>query len=108
MRPSQASVLLPVLALLISGLAGCAGQEYPWYREGLTDAQLKQDLKECNAQAGDYGFLNPDLTSPASPQPGGGPTGRVVVRDEGDLFRTCMNSRGYARVPPPPQPAGAK
>lgn len=107
MKLSEAPILLLAKAAFAIGLAACAGQDYPWYREGMTDAQLKQDLKECNAQARDYGFLNPDLDTPALAQPGGGPTGRVVVRDEGDLFRTCMNARGYARVPPPPR-SGAK
>ena len=93
---------LPMLAALAVGLAGCA-PDYPWYREGMTEAQLKQDMEECYAQARSYGFLNPDRNGALEP----GRTGRVVARDEGDLFRACMNARGYARVPPPKE-AGAK
>ena len=89
-------------------VAACAAREYPWYREGMTEAGLKQDQKECAAQSQNYGFVNPQLNAPGSDQPGGGPSGRVVVQDEGNLFRTCMNARGYARVPPPPKPDGAK
>lgn len=103
------ALLWPTLAGLIFPLFACAGQEIPWYREGMTADQLKQDQKECSAQAQNYGFVNPQLNSPSmGPSAGGGPTGRVVVQSEGDLFRTCMNARGYARVEPPKKPAETK
>jgi hypothetical protein len=95
-----------ILACLV--LAGCSGGGYPWYREGMTEDQLRTDEKECAAQARDYMFLHPDLAAPSDSTPGGGPSGRVVRRTEGDLFRTCMNARGYARVPPPKKEAAPK
>jgi hypothetical protein len=104
----RAPLLLPTLGPLMLGLLGCAGEQLPWYREGMTAAELQQDQKECATQSQNYGFVTPQLNSPGSTQPGGGSAGRVVVQDEGDLFRTCMNARGYARVPPPPKPNGAK
>ena len=101
--------MLPTLSGLTLVLFACAEKEIPWYREGMTADQLKQDQKECAAQSQNYGFVNPRLNSPANnPDVGGGSSGRVVVQNEGDLFRTCMNSRGYARVPPPPKPGEPK
>jgi hypothetical protein len=82
-------------------LAGCGSQGYPWYREGMTADQLKADEDDCASQARDYSFLQPGLVAPNTSTPGGGPSGRVVVQDEGNRFRTCMNAKGYARVPPP-------
>lgn len=103
------ALLLPTLSGLTLVLFACAEREIPWYREGMTADQLKQDQKECAAQARDYSFVNPRLSSPANnPDVGGGSAGRVTVQNEGDLFRTCMNARGYARVEPPKQPAATK
>ena len=102
----RAPLQLPTLAIVMLVLAGCASEGYPWYREGMTSDQLKADEKECAAQARDYTFLHPGLSGTTDSMPGGGPSGRVVVQTEGDLFRTCMNARGYARVPPPPKPDG--
>lgn len=103
------ALLLPTLSSLTFMLVACAEKEIPWYREGMTADQLKQDQKECAAQSQNYGFVNPRLNSPANnPDAGGGPSGRVVVQNEGDLFRTCMNSRGYARAEPPKKPEETK
>ena len=89
-------------------LAGCGSEGYPWYREGITSDQLKADEEDCASQARDYSFLQPGLVALNTATPGGGPSGRVVVRDEGDRFRTCMNAKGYARVPPPKKQGTAK
>jgi hypothetical protein len=89
-------------------LAGCGGAGYPWYREGMTSDQLKADEEDCASQARDYSFLQPGLAAPNTMTPGGGPSGRVVVQDEGDRFRTCMNAKGYARVQPPKKEDAAK
>ena len=103
------ALLLPTLSGLSFMLVACADKEIPWYREGMTAQQLKQDQDECSAQAQNYGFVNPRLSSPANnPDVGGGSGGRVSVQNEGDLFRTCMNARGYARVEPPKKPAETK
>ena len=96
------ALLLATLCGLGFLLVACAEKQIPWYREGMTAQQLKQDQDECAAQARDYSFVNPRLSSPANnPDVGGGTGGRVTVQNEGDLFRTCMNARGYARVEPP-------
>ena len=102
------ALLLPTLSGLALVLSACAEKEIPWYREGMTADELKQDQKECSAQSQNYSFVNPQLNTPSTLQPGGGSSGRVVVQNEGDLFRTCMNSRGYARVPPPKKPGEPK
>lgn len=100
---AMASAGRPTLAaaLLCLALGGCGSEGYPWYREGMTSDQLKADEKDCASQARDYSFLHPGLVAPNTTTPGGGPSGRVVMQDEGDRFRTCMNAKGYARVPPP-------
>jgi len=74
-------------ALVACGLVvGCAsglGDSYVWKRPCGTDAQREADKQACLAQAA--GISDP--------------SGSTGVEYAQDLFRECMESRGWQRVP---------
>lgn len=74
-------------------LAACGpGPRGVWDKDGLTQDELKRDQKACVAEAGSYGFLS------GSSSPTGGPT--AATRQQGDIYRACMESKGYSELPP--------
>ncbi len=78
--------LMVIAALALGGLAGCA--RYYWSKPDSTEEQFKKDSQECSREA--------------SPTPAAVATGVVIDQ----LYRACLQSRGYAREkqwePPPP------
>jgi len=73
-------------ALVACGLAvGCAslGDSYVWKRPCATDAQREADKQACLAQSA--GIADP--------------SGTTGVEYAQDLFRECMEGRGWQRVP---------
>ncbi|HLI10994.1 MAG TPA: hypothetical protein VKY65_05300 [Alphaproteobacteria bacterium] len=96
---------LTAIVLTLMAVAACSPQRMSWTKEGLTQDELRRDQKACLAESHDYGFLN--LGGMGSN--GTGPTGgssSVAARQEGDLYRACMQSRGYSQVPANQKPPG--
>lgn len=91
-------------ALLVAVLAlGACGPRMTWTKEGMTDDELRHDQKACLAEANRYGFLN--LGS--SLEPGGlSAEPSVAQRQQGDIYSTCMETKGYSRAPGQAQPPG--
>jgi len=91
-RGAIAAALMATLALAACG----APPRATWTKEGVTEDQVKQDQKECVAEANSYGFL----TSPTAL--GGG--SNVATRQQGDIYRACMAKKGYGEAPSGTQP----
>ncbi len=87
---------LAALAALAAVLALSACGEGPrgvWTKDNVKESQLRRDQKACVAEAGDYDFL-----TPTSQMAGGGSS--AAMRQQGDLYRACMASKGYTELAP--------
>ncbi len=100
----NAAVGATLALLLLAGLPACSdsGGGTGWTREGADDAMVRQDEKDCVAESERYGFLQgpPVATGPASPST------TAAVRQQGDIYQSCMVAKGYrmGRLPKAGQP----
>ena len=89
-------------ALAVVLALGACGPRMTWTKEGLTADELRRDEKACLAEADRYGFL-----LGWSEEPGGlSPAPSLAARQQGDIYSSCMETKGYDRAPAPSQPAG--
>ncbi len=91
----KAAGLIAVVGL---ALAGCGGSSGMWSKEGTSQYQSTLDQRSCLRQSNRYGFLAGN-TGPASVLGTG--SSQSVTSSRNDLYRLCMNSRGYAKVVEP-------
>jgi hypothetical protein len=63
---------------------------------------VREDEKDCVAQSGQYNFLQgPNMASgPAMSSMTAG------IRQQGDIYDSCMVDKGYYRAAPQPEGAG--
>ncbi len=92
----------PLRGLVIAGallLAACSGKGI-WHREGINTTELRRDQAACVGEAGSYDFLAFD-TAPGRSLAGGanGARARIASRTNADVYRTCMQSKGYSKGP---------
>ena len=104
MKAGRRRATAGLMVLLVAVLAlGACGPRMTWTKEGMTDDELRHDQKACLAEANRYGFLN--LGS--SLEPGGlSAEPSVAQRQQGDIYSTCMQTKGYSRAPDQAQPPG--
>ena len=92
----------PFRGLVIGGvllLAACSGKGM-WHREGINTTELKRDQAACVGEAGDYDFLAFDTAPGRSLGGGANPArARIASRTNADVYRTCMQSKGYSKGP---------
>lgn len=89
------------LAVAFALALGACGPRMTWTKEGSTADELRLDEKSCLAEANRYGFL---LGS--SGNPGGlSPAPSLAARQQGDIYSSCMEAKGYDRAPAASQPA---
>jgi hypothetical protein len=76
------------LAVVLVAIAGCAGQPY-WAKTGTTEAEFTRDHRECaeGARASSSRIV-------LGGRAGSFRDGPVVGQD---LYRSCMEGRGYTR-----------
>ena len=80
-------------AALVLGLLWCASAHAEWVKESSTAEDLKRDQSECERKASaDTSFNQPRRGAGAS----SGPRVSNTMAREGQSFRLCMKSRGYA------------
>jgi hypothetical protein len=80
--------------LLLAGLSACGdsgGGGTGWTKEGADEVMVRQDEKDCVAESERYGFLqgSPVATGPGSPST------TAAVRQQGDIYQSCMVAKGY-------------
>jgi hypothetical protein len=100
-RLSAAAVLCALGTL--SGCGGSIGAPASvWMREDTAPATVREDEKDCVAQSGQYNFLQgPNIASgPAMSSMTAG------IRQQGDIYESCMVDKGYYRGAPQPEGAG--
>lgn len=83
----RASMSLFAAALV---LGACATAPAGWYKRGASAAQVREDRRYCEAQAGGYDYIRPGQS--ASPRVGG--------RSRAELYTWCMRDLGYVRRGP--------
>lgn len=84
-----------LLALFV--LAACGGPRVEWVKEGADTAQLRQDRDACANESGGNRFVD-DSRAGAEATRTGGP----------EVYRLCMESRGWRRQRIADKPAVAK
>ena len=84
-----------LLALLL--LASCGGPRVEWVKEGADVSQLRQDRDACANESGANRFQD-DSRAGAEAGRTGGP----------EVYRLCMESRGWHRQRIPEKPAAPK
>lgn len=96
----QRSLLIALLPLS-AALLGCATQQYRWEKPGVTGADFAADRHACLVQTEDR--FNPfeDFGWPFGRTPAAERHLNARLRYE-QLFRDCMQARGYRLVPVPP------
>lgn len=82
--------------LALSLLAACAPR-VEWVKEGADTGQLRRDRDACASESGGNRFVD-DSRAGAEAARAGGP----------DIYRLCMESRGWRRERIPEKPAPAK
>lgn len=92
---------LQVLVAALLALGAC-GPRMTWTKEHMTADELRIDQKECLAEADRYGFLLGSTLEPGglSTEPS------LAARQRGDIYSTCMQTKGYSRVIGGAQPSG--
>jgi hypothetical protein len=84
-----------LIAVTALALAGCEGPTGIWSRDGSSQYQSTLDQRGCLRESNDYGFLSGNPGPTIIIGSGGNQAGS---NSRNDLYRMCMNSRGYAKV----------
>jgi len=84
---------LQVLVAALLALGAC-GPRMTWTKEHMTEDELRGDEKACLAEANRYGFLIGSTLEPGglSAEPS------LAARQQGDIYSTCMQTKGYSRA----------
>lgn len=93
----------PVLLLLLAGFAttavACSPSSTRWVKAGTTPEDFQLDQDQCASRSEDYNFAfdDRDTRSPGAIEGGvDNPIGRVGSA-RGDVYRDCMEARGWRR-----------
>jgi hypothetical protein len=81
------SMTAPVLLALLA-LAACGGPRMEWTKDGADASQLRQDRDSCANESGGYRFMDDSRGQDAD---------AANRRNSADLYRLCMESRGWKR-----------
>jgi len=99
------SMRLPAVALMGAtlALAACAQDRGTYVKSDgtyVSNEELTQTKERCQSAASAFGFTLGDTSVGGTrpPLPGRIGTRNSVMRQEANLYRLCMNDRGYGRV----------
>lgn len=102
--PDQRNTILPAVVLAGAALvlAACAQDRGSYMKSGsnVSNVELDQTKEGCQDASSSFGFAfgNPNVGPDRPRLPGTLGTRNTVTRQEADLYRLCMNDRGYGRV----------
>lgn len=91
----------PFLApALLAALAACSPSTTQWNKGGANAEDLRLDRDECAARSRSYDFVFTDRDSgrPGIVESGADTTQRRAGGIQGDVYRECMENRGWRRV----------
>lgn len=74
-------------------LVGACAPRIEWAKQGATIDELRRDREDCAAEASGYGFLDRDNSRDYIE----GSRSRRVQDNQADLYRLCMEARGWRR-----------
>lgn len=86
------SIVTSMALLAVLGLAACAPRT-EWVKDGGDAAALRQARETCLYEAGRYSFLD----GRAASDPEADARDRRMSAGQADLFRLCMEARGWRR-----------
>jgi hypothetical protein len=89
-------IAAPLLLALVL-LASCGGPRVEWVKEGADISQLRQDRDACAKESGGDRFQDDSRAGAEAGRPGGP-----------EIYRLCMESRGWRRERIPEKPAASK
>jgi len=99
------SMRLPTVALMGAtlALAACAQERGTYVKSDgtyVSNEELTQTKERCQSTASAFGFTLGDTSVGGArpPLPGRIGTRNSVMRQEADLYRLCMNDRGFGKV----------
>lgn len=90
-----------LLAGVAIALSACARNQGDYVKSDTTvsNVHLQQTKERCVAESTAFGFTTAGSGGVARPAlPGSLDTRRTVARREADLYRLCMNERGFGKV----------
>ena len=82
---------ITTLAILVL-LAACAPR-IEWAKQGATSDELRRDREDCADEASSYGFLDRDSGRYYAEES----RARRIQDNQADLYRMCMEARGWRR-----------
>lgn len=90
--------LLPILLLALLA-AGCSAPTTHWTKAGATAEDLRLDQDECSARRSsyDFAFEDRDTSRPGAVESGVDSPGRRAGDPRADVYRECMQNRGWQR-----------
>ncbi len=106
MANARNTMPLPAVALMgiTLALAACAQDRGTYMMKSgaanVSNEELSQTKERCQSTASAFGFTLGDtsVSGTRPPLPGRIGTRNSVTRQEADLYRLCMNDRGYGKI----------
>lgn len=100
------SVSLVFVASVAAALAGCSASTTQWNKAGATVEDLRLDQDQCANRGSSYDFVFEDRDSgrPGILENAPDERQRRAGTATGDVYRACMESRGWRRDRNPQNP----
>jgi hypothetical protein len=93
------TALLLILAVVAAGTAACSSPNTRWAKGGAgsDDFRLDQDACAARSQSYDFVFDDRDTARTGVVESGADAESRRAGSSRGDVYRECMESRGWRR-----------
>ncbi|HEX6978439.1 MAG TPA: hypothetical protein VF342_04000 [Alphaproteobacteria bacterium] len=99
---------IPLTALAVFALAACSAPSTRWVKAGATPEDFRLDQQECVSQVQDFDFAFEDDRESGDPDPftrGANASEQRAGSTRGDIYRRCMEARGWRREREPKMPS---
>lgn len=92
-------ILLVTLAAIAASTAACTSPSTRWAKGGATAEDFRRDQDACSSRSQSYDFVfeDRDTGRPGIIESGPTPETRRAGSAEADVYRDCMESRGWRR-----------
>jgi len=91
--------LIVTLAVLAAGTSACSSPSTRWAKGGATAEDFRYDQDACSSRSRSYDFVfeDRDTGRPGIVESGATPETNRAGTAEADVYRDCMESRGWRR-----------